>query len=81
MSRTLVQGTSTNGGTVTVYWYGTTTKPTIYNVPSGGSGASNPITAAYDGAYSFWVEDGHYTVVNGTPTGNLEVKALATPTS
>lgn len=69
----LITGKSTSGGTVTVYWYGTLTKPTI-NSSDGGSAKSNPITADFDGSYSFWVDDGHYNIVNGTPTGNLEIR-------
>lgn len=73
MAQNLVTGKSTSGGTVTVYWYGTTTKPTI-NKTDGATSQSNPMTAAADGSYGFWVDDGHYTIVNGTPTGNRELR-------
>lgn len=65
MARTLYQGVTTPAASVTVYWAGTTTKPTIYIGPLLGA-KSNPITADALGNYSFWVDDGHYKIVNGT---------------
>lgn len=80
MAQRLVTGYTTPGATVTVYWAGTTTKPTI-NVSDGGTAASNPITAdSNNGFYAFWISDGHYTVVNGIATGtdrDLRVKTTA----
>jgi hypothetical protein len=70
MTRSLVTGYSTSGGTVTVYWAGSAVKPTIY-VSSTGAAKSNPITADFDGKYAFYVDDGHYKITNGTPTGDL----------
>jgi hypothetical protein len=70
MTRSLIQGTSTSGGTVTVYWAGTTVKPTIY-VSATGASKANPITANFDGSYSFYIDDGHYKIVNGLPTGDI----------
>lgn len=79
MTRSLYTGVSTNGGTVTVYWAGTTTKPTIY-VGLTGAAKSNPITAEVDGSYSFYIDDGHYKITNGTPTGDLtDVRISYTP--
>ena len=79
MARSLITGKSTAGGTVTVNWYGTSTAATIY-VSATGASKSNPITADYDGAYVFWIENGHYTITNGTPTGNLEIRPQSTNT-
>jgi hypothetical protein len=70
MTRSLIQGTSTSGGTVTVYWAGTSVKPTIY-VSATGASASNPITANFDGSYAFYIDDGHYKITNGLPTGDI----------
>jgi hypothetical protein len=79
MTRSLYTGVSTNGGTVTVYWAGTSTKPTIY-VGLTGAAKSNPITAEVDGSYSFYIDDGHYKITNGTPTGDLtDVRISYTP--
>ena len=79
MARSLITGKSTAAGTVTVNWYGTSTAATIY-VSATGASKSNPITADYDGTYVFWIENGHYTITNGTPTGNLEIRPQSTNT-
>lgn len=76
MAQSLITGKTTPGATVTVYWYGTAISPTI-NVSDGGAAKSNPITADADGSYAFWVDDGHYTIVNGTASGNLEIRPRA----
>ena len=83
MARSLVTGTSTNGGTVTVYWAGTSTKPTIY-VSATGAAKSNPITAGVDGSYAFWVDDGHYKITNGAVVSGVaadltDVRVSSTP--
>jgi len=70
MARNLFQGKTTSGASVTVYWDGTTTKPTIYVSETGGARA-NPFTADQDGSYGFWIEDGHYEVINGSIYGDL----------
>lgn len=70
MTQNLYVGKTTPAASVTVYWAGTTVKPTI-NVSDGGSAKSNPITAAADGSYSFWVDDGHYKIVNGATSGDI----------
>ena len=47
--------------TVTVYVYGTTTKPTIYS-DNGITPKSNPVTVSTsDGSYSYYVANGRYT--------------------
>ena len=78
MARTLVQGTSTSLGTVTVYWAGTVVKPSIYVGPLL-STTANPQTAAVDGSYAFWIDDGHYTIVNGTKTGDRDIRVGEAP--
>lgn len=70
MAQNLYVGKTTPAASVTVYWAGTTVKPTI-NVSDGGSAASNPITAAADGSYAFWADDGHYKIVNGSVAGDI----------
>lgn len=70
MTRSLYSGVTTAAASVTVYWAGTTTKPTIY-VSATGAAKSNPITADWLGAYSFWIDDGHYKIVNGSVAGDL----------
>lgn len=72
MAYTLYQGKTTPAASVTVYWYGTTTKPTIY-AKSSGTAKSNPITADWLGDYSFYAADGHYTISNGSTSGDVEV--------
>ena len=70
MTRSLYSGVTTPAASVTVYWAGTTTKPTIYAGASTGS-ISNPVTADWLGNYSFWIDDGHYKIVNGSIAGDL----------
>lgn len=76
MAKSFIYGGTTAGASVTVYWYGTTSKPTIYDAASG-SAIANPITVGPDGSWSFWVEDGHYTVVNGSSAGDMEIRPKA----
>lgn len=72
MAHTLYQGVTTPAASVTVYWAGTTTKPTIYNGPTGvGTALSNPMTADDHGKYAFWVDDGHYKITNGTVSAGV----------
>jgi len=79
MTRSLYTGVTTPAASVTVYWAGTTTKPTIY-VGLTGAAKSNPITAAADGSYSFYIDDGHYKIVNGSTAGDLtDVRILYVP--
>lgn len=71
MTYSLVQGVTTPSASVTVYWADTATKPTIYSTPAGTT-KSNPITAdAVTGSYAFYVDDGHYKIVNGSAAGDL----------
>lgn len=78
MAQNLVTGKSTVAGTVTVYWRRSSNKP-IINKRDGSTPASNPITAANDGSYAFWIDDGHYDIINGTPTGDLELRLRTSP--
>lgn len=70
MAHTLYQGVTTPAASVTVYWAGTTTKPTIYDGLAG-SAKSNPITADALGKYAFWIDDGHYKITNGTVSAGV----------
>lgn len=79
MTRSLYTGVTTAAASVTVYWAGTTTKPSIY-VSATGTTKANPITADWLGAYSFWIDDGHYKIVNGSVAGDLtDVRISSTP--
>lgn len=79
MTRTLYSGVTTPAASVTVYWAGTTTKPPIY-VSATGTTKANPVTADWGGAYSFWIDDGHYKIVNGSTAGDLnDVRVSSTP--
>lgn len=79
MTRTLYSGVTTPAASVTVYWAGTTTKPPIY-VSATGTTKANPVTADWGGAYSFWIDDGHYKIVNGSTAGDLnDVRISSTP--
>lgn len=64
MARVQYFGKTTASTSVTVYWAGTTTKPTIYGSATGSS-ISNPLTSTFEGDYSFWVDEGHYKILNG----------------
>lgn len=80
MTRSLYSGVTTAAATVTVYWAGSTTKPTLYVGPSSGSTVSNPITADWEGNYSFWIDDGHYKIVNGSVAGDLNDVRISSTT-
>ena len=66
-ARMKLQGYVTASASVTVKFTGTSTNATIYSDPAGTS-KSNPFTAAADGFYSFYVDNGSYDIVTAVTT-------------
>lgn len=59
-------GIPVSGASVTIYYTGTTTKPTIYS-DDGVTPITNPVTTNSLGRYGFYVDDGRYDlVISGT---------------
>ncbi len=66
-ARTKLQGYVAASASVTVKLTGTSTNATLYS-DSAGTSKSNPFTAAADGFYSFYVDNGSYDVVTSATT-------------
>ena len=62
-----LQGYVASSASVTVKLTGTSTNATIYS-DSAGTAKSNPFTAAADGFYSFYVDNGSYDIVTTATT-------------
>ena len=66
-ARMKLQGYVASSASVTVKRTGTSTNATIYS-DAAGTSKSNPFTAAADGFYSFYVDNGSYDIVTAATT-------------